>query len=168
MRSFDNLDVSALPQGWSAKHFGDLVAFRIGRTPPRNEKRFWDKGRHPWVSIADMRPFGTLRETYECVSDAAHTEIFRNTLVPAGSLLMSFKLTIGRVAKLGVPAYHNEAIISFQPDSAVVDPQYLFYHLPQINYRDYQATAIKGQTLNKGKILSRKRKSRKFLKASWN
>ncbi len=65
---------------------------------------------------------------------------------------MSFKLTIGRVAKLGVPAYHNEAIISFFPDKKNVESDYLFYYLAQINYMDYQDTAVKGQTLNKSKL----------------
>jgi type I restriction enzyme S subunit len=65
---------------------------------------------------------------------------------------MSFKLTIGRISRLGVPAFHNEAIISFKPDPDKISPEYLGYYLSQINYRDYQDTAIKGQTLNKGKL----------------
>jgi len=67
-------------------------------------------------------------------------------------LLMSFKLTVGRVSRLAIPAYHNEAIISFRPDPEKLDPSYLAYHLGQIDYRDYQDTAVKGQTLNKGKL----------------
>ena len=72
--------------------------------------------------------------------------------MPAGTLLMSFKLTIGRVARLGIDAYHNEAIISFKPNSNEIDEQYLFYYLAQINYAFYQDKAIKGHTLNKSKL----------------
>ena len=74
--------------------------------------------------------------------------------MPKGSLLMSFKLTIGRISRLGMPAFHNEAIISFQPDPETLSADFLEYYLSQINYRDYQDTAIKGQTLNKGKLNS--------------
>ena len=67
---------------------------------------------------------------------------------------MSFKLTIGRISRLGLPAFHNEAIISFQPDKETLNDDFLGYYLSQINYKDYQDTAIKGQTLNKGKLNS--------------
>src|ERR1017187_6931263 len=65
---------------------------------------------------------------------------------------MSFKLTIGRVARLGLPAYHNEAIISFRPAREVIDENFLFYYLSQINYADYRDAAVKGMTLNMGKL----------------
>jgi type I restriction enzyme S subunit len=152
MSTFKHIAVDNLPVGWQAKHFWELANFRMGKTPPRNRDEFWEKGIHPWVSIADMKPFGTVTDTKEKVSEVAHEKVFRRALVAPGSLLMSFKLTIGRVAKVGVPTYHNEAIISFRPDADHVDSDFLFYHLAQINYRDYQDTAVKGQTLNKGKL----------------
>jgi type I restriction enzyme S subunit len=151
---FKHIDFEALPDSWAADHFGNLVDFKIGRTPPRGNGRYWKDGNHPWVSIADMAPHGIVRETKEQVSAAACKEVFRGQFVPAGSLLMSFKLTIGRVSELGVDGFHNEAIISFKPDESKVSAGYLRYFLSQIDYRSYQDTAIKGQTLNKGKISS--------------
>ncbi len=64
---------------------------------------------------------------------------------------MSFKLTIGRVATLAVPAFHNEAIISIYPRSGV-DQRYLGYYLSQVDYEDHQDRQIKGNTLNQAKI----------------
>ncbi|ORW22983.1 hypothetical protein AWC19_12480 [Mycobacterium palustre] len=64
---------------------------------------------------------------------------------------MSFKLTIGRVATLGVPAAHNEAIISIYPRSGM-DQRFLAYFLSQYNYAELQDRQIKGNTLNKSKI----------------
>ncbi len=152
MSTFKHIAVDDLPDGWQAKHFAELAKFRMGKTPPRNREEFWAQGVYPWVSIADMEPFGTVTDTKEKVSEVAHEKVFRRALVTPGSLLMSFKLTIGRVAKVGISAYHNEAIISFRPDANHVVSDFLFYHLAQINYRDYQDTAVKGQTLNKGKL----------------
>ncbi len=152
MPQFKHLRAEQLPEDWSRRFFGDLVRFKIGKTPPRNQAAYWQEGRYPWVSIADMKPYGVVTKTSELVSERAHTDIFRRTLVPAGSLLMSFKLTIGRVAKLGMPSYHNEAIISFRPDEATIDEDFLLYYLSQINYRDYQDTAVKGMTLNSDKL----------------
>lgn len=152
MATFKNLDITALPEGWDAGHFGELVDYALGRTPPRNDASFWKEGIYPWVSISDMKPHAVVSETAEKVTEKAYAEVFRGQLVPEGSLLMSFKLTIGRVSRLGMPALHNEAIISFRPEARKVNEDYLAYYLSQINYKDYQDTAIKGQTLNKGKI----------------
>lgn len=149
---FKHLDSSALPDDWTADHFGNLVDHNLGRTPPRNSPVYWKDGIYPWVSISDMTPYGVIQETAEKVSQQAFDEVFRGRLAPEGSFLMSFKLTIGRISRLGVPAFHNEAIISFKPDPEKISPEYLGYYLSQINYRDYQDTAIKGQTLNKGKL----------------
>ena len=152
MAEFKNLDITALPEGWGAGHFGELVDYALGRTPPRNDASYWKEGIYPWVSISDMKPHAVVSETAEKVTEKAFDKVFRGQLVPEGSLLMSFKLTIGRVSRLGMPALHNEAIISFRPEPTRVNEDYLAYYLSQINYKDYQDTAIKGQTLNKGKI----------------
>ena len=149
---FKYLDLSALPDGWKADHFGNLVTYNLGRTPPRNAPIYWKDGIYPWVSISDMTQFGAVSETAEKVSRQAFEDVFRGRLVPEGSLLMSFKLTIGRISRLSMPAFHNEAIISFQPNPEKISPDYLGYYLSQINYKDYQDTAIKGQTLNKSKL----------------
>ena len=152
--SFKHLDISALPDGWSADFLGNLVDFKLGKTPPRGNPAYWKNGRYHWVSISDMTPYGEVTETAEKVSQEAYDTVLRGKIVSEGSWLMSFKLTIGRLSRLGVPAFHNEAIISFQPDKEVINDEYLCYYLSQINFKDYQDTAIKGQTLNKGKLNS--------------
>ncbi len=149
---FKNLKTDLLPPHWSADFFGNLVEYKLGKTPPRASPVYWKDGKYPWVSISDMTPHGVVTETAEKVSQVAYDTVFRGRLVPEGSLLMSFKLTIGRMSRLGIPAFHNEAIISFQPDPEKLSDAYLSYYLSQINYKDYQDTAIKGQTLNKGKL----------------
>lgn len=149
---FKNLKTDSLPSDWSADFFGNLVDYKLGKTPPRANSIYWKEGQYPWVSISDMTPHGVVTETAEKVSQEAFDAVFRRKLVPAGSLLMSFKLTIGRMSRLGVSAFHNEAIISFRPDPKKLSEDYISYYLSQINYKDYQDTAIKGQTLNKGKL----------------
>ena len=152
--SFKHLDPTSFPPDWSVDFFGNLVDFKLGKTPPRGSPVYWKEGKYPWVSISDMTPHGVVTETSEKVSQQAYDTVFSGCLVPEGSLLMSFKLTIGRISRLGMPAFHNEAIISFQPDQETLNDDFLGYYLSQINYKDYQDTAIKGQTLNKGKLNS--------------
>lgn len=146
-------ELGELPEQWEVVKFGEICGVALGRTPKRSEKTYWDRGKHPWVTISDMDDFGLVRHTNEAVSDAAFEDIFKGAYVPRGTLLMSFKLTIGRTAILDVDALHNEAIVSIRPkEPKVVSRDYLFYFLPTIEYSRYYDQVIKGKTLNKGKI----------------
>jgi type I restriction enzyme S subunit len=145
-------EIGLIPEHWEVVRLGDIVNFKIGRTPPRKNKDYWTNGKYYWVSISDMRnPY--INNTSEMVSEKAHKEIFREKLAPAGTLLMSFKLTIGRTAILNVDAYHNEAIISIYPKENKVLKEFLFYYLPAVDYSNLQDKAIKGNTLNTSKLI---------------
>ncbi|MBX9795165.1 MAG: restriction endonuclease subunit S [Burkholderiaceae bacterium] len=132
---------------WRRLALPDVAAYRIGKTPPSKESRHWDAGGIPWVSISDMEHFNVLSDTSRKVSHECVGETFKYPPVPAGSLLMSFKLTVGKVCILGVDAYHNEAIISLQP-KAGVSSDYLMRVLPAIAQQGKTKDALMGATLN--------------------
>jgi type I restriction enzyme S subunit len=147
---FKETELGPLPEEWEVVRLGEVAKFKIGRTPPRNVKEYWEDGKYFWVSIADMRN-AYIYNTNEKVSEKAYKEIFKGNIVPAGTLLMSFKLTIGRTAFLMVDGFHNEAIVSIYPKEQVLK-EFLFFYLPTIDYSEFQDRAIKGNTLNISKI----------------
>ena len=138
-----------IPDSWMWIRFGNLVNYSMGKTPPRAEADWWG-GEFPWVSIADMPENGHICATKERVTLAAIDQKFGGKVSPAGTLLMSFKLTVGRVSILDMDAVHNEAIISVYPlaDSDSTEKMYLFYVLPFISQFGESKNAIKGKTLN--------------------
>src|SRR5699024_6338389 len=139
-----------IPDSWMWSRLGDIVSFDIGKTPPRSEGKFWGND-FWWVSIADMVDRGYIKETKEKVSALTLDEKFKNYLVPKGTLLMSFKLTIGKISILEVDAVHNEAIISIYPfvNEDYITRDYLFRVLPFMSIYGDAKSAIKGNTLNK-------------------
>ncbi len=137
-----------LPPTWQWVYFGNIVDFSAGRTPPRKEPSYWNTGDFPWVSIADMEDGKTVRSTKETVSTEARLNVFKREPEPPGTIIMSFKLTIGKIAKLGIPAFHNEAIISIWPHLAEFD-SFLFRVLPDLARAAKAKGAIKGATLNR-------------------
>ena len=140
----------ALPVGWKMVDFGDIVDFNMGKTPPRANDEYWTPAKYHWVSITDMIPGGVVLNTKYSVSETAASAIFGKRISKAGTLIMSFKLTIGRVSILGVDAYHNEAIISIHPkDDAIVSRDYLKTVLPLVALRAKTSPAVMGDTLNK-------------------
>lgn len=138
-----------IPDSWMWIRFGNLVTYSMGKTPPRAEREWWGSDT-PWVSIADMPENGHICKTKECVTLAATAQKFGGKVSPAGTLLMSFKLTVGRVSILDIEAVHNEAIISIYPfiDNGNAQKMYLFYVLPFISQFGDSKNAIKGKTLN--------------------
>lgn len=141
----------ALPLTWEWTRFGDIVDFVAGRTPSRNEPSFWNTGDFAWVSISDLRDGKTVLATKETVSDKARLNIFKSEPTAPGTMIMSFKLTIGKIARLGIPAYHNEAIISIRPHLDELE-RYLFLVLPELARAGETKGAIKGATLNRESI----------------
>ena len=137
-----------LPPTWQWVYFGNIVDFSAGRTPPRKESSYWNTGDFPWVSIADMEDGKTVQSTKETVSAEARLNVFKREPDPPGTMIMSFKLTIGKIAKLGIPAFHNEAIISIWPHLAELD-SFLFRVLPDLARAGKAKGAIKGATLNR-------------------
>ena len=138
-----------IPDTWAWIKFGDLANQKMGKTPQRANSTNWNMDNN-WVSIADMPPNGYLTTTKEGVSDICLKEHFNDKKSPIGTLIMSFKLTVGRVSILDIPAVHNEAIISIFPyvttDNICRD--YLFKVLPMLSNYGNTKNAIKGKTLN--------------------
>lgn len=137
-----------LPEGWEWTRLGRIADFSAGRTPSRKEPAFWNTGSYPWVSIADMVHGAVITTTKETISERAQSEVFKSEPVRAGTMLMSFKLTIGKIARLGIPAFHNEAIIHLRPFLPELDP-FLFLALPERARAGDTRAAIKGETLNR-------------------
>ena len=70
-------------------------------------------------------------------------------LIPKGTVLVSFKLTIGKVAIAGKELYTNEAIVGLKPKDDRVLPEFLYHVIPAIDLKSYTQKAAKGLTLNK-------------------
>ena len=140
-----------IPAKWCWTRFGNIVDFSAGRTPSRNEPSYWNSGDHAWISIADMKDGETLAATKETISKKAAKQVFRSEPEQIGTMIMSFKLTIGKIARLGIPAYHNEAIISIRPRISEFG-SYLFKVLPFFARQGNTKGAIKGATLNRASI----------------
>lgn len=137
-----------IPNNWAWIRFGDLVDFNIGKTPTRSELTFWGDD-YNWISISDMIDDGYINETKECVSKKAFDDIFKGNISKKGTLIMSFKLTVGKCSILNIDAFHNEGIISIYPkyDSEILK-NYLMKILPFMTKYGDTKGAIKGNTLN--------------------
>ena len=139
---------------WKEVTLGEICSIEIGGTPSRSEERYWWKSgsdgvRLPWVSISDMKE-KVITDTKESITEIGALKS-NCKHVPRGTLLMSFKLTIGRLAFAGRDLYTNEAISAIRPTKDV-NAEFLYYGLQHWNLTGDSDQAVKGVTLNKQKL----------------
>ena len=132
--------------------FKDIASAFTGKTPERGNSNYWCNTKYPWVSISDMKDWGHVSMTKEAISEEGARLI--KQISPKGSLIMSFKLTVGRTSILDIDAYHNEAIVTIRPyvDMDNNLRNYLFRLLPIFTQSGDTKDAIKGRTLNSKSI----------------
>ena len=106
----------------------DLFDLQMGKTPARNNPEYWNSADNKWISIGDLSKCGKyITNTKEYLSDTA-VEESGISLIPENTVVMSFKLSIGKTAITSEPMYSNEAIMSFRDKHVVpILPDYLYY-----------------------------------------
>lgn len=137
---------------WPNVRLKDIAKIEIGGTPARDQPRYWAEGQdgYPWLSIADLAT-KWVAATAETIT-AQGIQHSNAKLIPAGTVVMSFKLSIGKTAITGCDMYSNEAIAAFYVDEECVKPPWLYYVLPRVAANTVTDIAIKGATLNKAKL----------------
>lgn len=132
----------------------DIFDLQMGKTPSRNNIEYWNTNDYKWVSIADLTKTDKyIYDTKEYLSKKAVNESGIK-IIPANTVIMSFKLSIGKTAITAEDMYSNEAIMAFH-DKHIVEilPEYIFYLFKYKNWDDGSNKAVMGKTLNKA-ILS--------------
>lgn len=126
--------VDGVPEGWEKKKAQDFFKMSIGKTPPRVEKKWFTENEDsiPWVSISDMKDKIFISYTSEKLTKEA-CDKFNVKIIPVGTVILSFKLTVGRVAITSIPMCTNEAIAHFSKEGNNWRA-YTFYYLKNYNY----------------------------------
>jgi type I restriction enzyme S subunit len=128
----------------SLSKVADLV---IGRTPSKSDKSYWTSSQaYPFCTIADMTD-NQVSGTKLGVTKKALDE-GKAKLVKAGTLMMSFKLTVGRLAYAKVDLCPNEAIVAIKPDNKLIRLDFLELTLAHSEFSKNSNRAVMGFTLN--------------------
>lgn len=138
---------------WQEKKLSDFFDLQMGKTPSRKDLSLWENGDTSWVSISDMKNKRNISESKELLPYKTILEC-KIPIIPQGTVIMSFKLTIGATCIVAKPLATNEAIMAFFPKKGVdVNPSFLAYSLSALKWKGNRA--VKGLTINK-KTISQK------------
>lgn len=121
----------------------------IGKTPPRKEQQWFSNQPTDcvWVSIADMGNCGVyISDSSEYLTHEA-VERFNVKLIPSNTVILSFKLTVGRVAITDGIMTTNEAIAHFKTEIPAIN-EYLYCYLKEFNYETMGSTSSIATAVN--------------------
>ena len=157
----DRLDDEGKPEGWKMQTLGEIFNVGIGRTPPRNEAvHFVPVGAgHTWLSIKNMGGLNVWARRSD--ENLARESVKRLNIpvVPENTVVVSFKLTVGRVAITSHSMCTNEAIAHLvRPKSSPYGPCYTYLYMVNYDYGQLGSTSSIATAVNSKSI-----KSIKFL-----
>jgi type I restriction enzyme S subunit len=143
--------IGEVPEHWEVKRFKELFPkSQTGWTPDTKNQSNFD-GNNIWVTIRDMN----LKHVHNSeikLSDSA-VKTYNMPVTPKGSLLFSFKLSIGKISFAGCDLFTNEAIISILPQLGV-NLNYYFYSLPIYLVLNAKENIYGAKLLNQGLIFN--------------
>lgn len=150
-------EMGLIPREWELKSADEIYEITIGKTPPRKlTELFSDKEGIDWVSISDMKSEGMfIKSTKEKIVEEGVVD-YKVKVVPKDSVLLSFKLTIGRVKLTNKELTTNEAIAHFY--SSNINKLYTYLYLKNFEYgylgnTSSIATAVNSKIIKKMPIL---------------
>ena len=153
--SFEDSELGEVPTGWEHREASDLYEITIGKTPPRKEKQWFSLSPDdvPWMSIKDLGAAGVFIGEVSEYLTAEAVESFRVKRIPEGTVVLSFKLTVGRVSITEREMLSNEAIAHFlDKKQSLLSSEFLFCYLKQFDFdrlgsTSSIATAVNSKTI---------------------
>ena len=135
---------------WQTAQMSEVFDLQMGKTPSRDNPEYWS-GTETWVSIGDLGTSKYISSSKEHISAKAVQESGIKP-VPKDCVIMSFKLSVGKVAIVSKPLFTNEAIMAFKPRTEFkLLPDFIYYYLRGYKWEGVNRAA-KGYTLNKASI----------------
>lgn len=114
-------------KGWEYKKLGEVCEVVTGTTPKTNIPEYWGKG-HYWVTPAELNDTTVyIDKTERQITDEALSKT-KLRLLPVGTVLLSSRAPIGKVAIANAEMYCNQGFKNFICSEAIYN-KYLFYFL---------------------------------------
>lgn len=120
--------IGEIPSHWTLNKVKHNFSFKTGFTPPSGKTEYYENGTHVWINISDLQE-KEVHDSVNKLTDKA-LEDYKPEIVPKGSLLYSFKLSVGRVGFNTIDCYTNEAIFSIDPNGSA-NLNFFYYSLPE-------------------------------------
>lgn len=129
--------------------FGDYCSINIGGTPSTKNNKYYDNGKNLWLQISDMKNKYIYDTKDKITNDGINNSSVKK--INIGDVLLSFKLSVGKVAIATKEMYCNEAIAFFNGGKYFIN-DYLYFYFLVTDITEGKAGSIGSGSLNKEKL----------------
>lgn len=139
-----------VPKGWEYKSTKELFDVGIGKTPPRKESHWFSNNFDDvqWISIKDMGNSGVfIIDSSEYLLQEA-VDKFNVKVIPENTVILSFKLTVGRVGITTCKTTTNEAIAHFKNVKRMLPTEFLYCYLKDYDFMKMGSTSSIATAVN--------------------
>jgi type I restriction enzyme S subunit len=143
--------VEEAKMSWVIDALGNVFDIGIGRTPPRKEHHWFSTNPKDvkWVSIKDMGTSGIYVDTVSEYLTQEALEQYNVPIIPENTVMLSFKMTIGRLAISSERMVSNEAIAHFkQKEKSNLFPEFLYLFFKSFKWEQLGSTSSIVEAIN--------------------
>jgi type I restriction-modification system DNA methylase subunit len=127
------------------RRLGDLAEINIGGTPSTKKQEYWG-GDNIWIQVSELNDNIIIDSSKKITNDGIKNSSVK--LIKKGSILMSFKLSVGKLGIAGCDLFCNEAIAFFQNLKGIND-KYLYQFLKIADFKKLLNGQIGNGSMNK-------------------
>jgi type I restriction enzyme S subunit len=143
-------ELGEIPKGWEVKSLDEISNITIGRTPPRKEHQWFSENPKDvkWISIRDMGNCSTyILNTSEYLTEEAVSK-FNVPIIEKNTVIISFKLTVGRISISTERMLSNEAIAHLNFFDKNIYPEFIYLYLKQFDFDSLGSTSSIATAVN--------------------
>lgn len=119
---------------WTEQKLGNILDSIVGGgTPLKSNPAYWN-GEIPWISVKDLAEGKYYLDSTEDSITRAGLEKSASNLIKAGTVIISTRMGLGRVAKIKIDAAINQDLKALYPNEKV-NNDYLLWLLAQAERR---------------------------------
>lgn len=150
--------IGKIPINWKIRKVKDLYQIQTGFTPDTKREEYYadEIEGYDWLTIGDLDGKMYIPHTTKKHISKLYVQKFSPSIIPKGSLLYSFKLSVGQVSITNRDIYSNEAIASFMPHSGVC-LEFLYYSSSMIvenaNENIYGAKILNQELIRNARVV---------------
>jgi type I restriction enzyme S subunit len=143
-------ELGEIPKGWEVRKLDNVSRITIGRTPPRQEHQWFSENSSDikWISIKDMGKCGTfVINSSEFLTKEAISK-FNVPIIENNTVIISFKLTVGRISITTEKMVSNEAIAHLNLHDKQISPEFIYLYLKQFDFDSLGSTSSIATAVN--------------------
>jgi len=115
---FEDSEFGPIPEGWRISSVGDELLIKLGGTPSRANKEFWQNGTIAWINSGEINRF-RITTPSEMITSEALEKSATKLLPPNTTVIAITGATLGQISILEIEACANQSVVAILENESI-------------------------------------------------